>query len=109
MTWRLVVETQAQAEILEAAAWYDRRRVSLRRDFLDEMAALLAAIEYNPLQYQIVRGAVRRVRVGRFPYALLYSVAGDNVVVTVCIHTSRKGHSYALPTVPLSFLARFVG
>jgi hypothetical protein len=50
---------------------------------------LIEAITINPLQYQIVRGTVRRVKVGRFPIALLYSVAGDDVVVTVCIHTSR--------------------
>ena len=89
MTWRLIVETQAEAEILEAAAWYGQRRESVRRAFLDEVATSLASIEHNPMQYQTIRGTVRRVRVGRFPYALLYSVVGNDVVVTVCIHGSR--------------------
>jgi hypothetical protein len=36
-----------------------------------------------------VRGEVRRIMVGRFPYALLYSVSGEDVIVTVCFHCSR--------------------
>ena len=89
MTWRLIVEAQAEAEIREIAAWYGRRAVWAREAFLNSVASSLAVIEANPLQYQIVRGNVRRVLVGRFPYGLLYSVTGDDVVVTVCTHTSR--------------------
>jgi toxin ParE1/3/4 len=89
VTWRLIVEAQAEAEILEVAAWYDRRRAAAREAFLDSVANSLVSIQANPLQYQIVRGTVRRVKVGRFPYALLYSVEGDDAIVTVCIHTSR--------------------
>jgi toxin ParE1/3/4 len=89
VTWRLIVEARAEAEIIEAAAWYNRRGASVRRAFLESVAVSLAAIEDNPLQYQIVRGTVRRVMVGRFPYAFLYSLAGEDVVVTVCIHSSR--------------------
>jgi plasmid stabilization system protein ParE len=85
----LIVEAQAEAEIQEAAAWYGRRGVSSREAFLNSIMVSLAAIENNPLQYQIVRGTVRRALVDRFPYALLYSVSADDVVVTVCIHTSR--------------------
>jgi plasmid stabilization system protein ParE len=87
--WRLIIEAQAEAEILEAASWYGRRREAARRAFLDDVAVSSAAIEHNPLQYQIIRGRVRRVMVGRFPYALLYSVMGEDVVVTVCTHSSR--------------------
>jgi hypothetical protein len=84
---------QAEAEILDTAAWYGRRRPAVREAILDAVTAALAAIETNPLQYQIIRGTVRRVRVGRFPIVLLYSTAGDDVVVTVCAHTSRNpGH-----------------
>jgi len=90
VTWRLIVEAQAEAEILDVAGWYDRRGRSIREAFLNSVADSLAAIEANPLQYQIVRGTVRRAMVGRFPYALLYSVVADTAVVTVCIHTSRN-------------------
>jgi plasmid stabilization system protein ParE len=89
VTWRPIVEAQAEAEITEVAAWYGTRRVVARDAFLVSVSAALNALEINPLQYQIIRGTVRRVLVRGFPYALLYSVADNDVVVTVCIHTSR--------------------
>jgi plasmid stabilization system protein ParE len=80
VTWRLIVEAQAEAEIQEAAAWYGRAGVSHRESFLRSISAALAAIKANPLQYQIVRGTVRRALVDCFPYAPLYSVAADDAV-----------------------------
>jgi hypothetical protein len=89
VTWRLILARKAEAEILEAAEWYGRRQAGLRDDFLVAAASSLNAIESNPLQYQRVRGDVRRVMIGRFPYALLYSVYGGDVTVTTCFHCSR--------------------
>jgi toxin ParE1/3/4 len=89
VTWRLVLESQAEAEILQAAEWYGRRNNKLRDDFLSAITSSLIVIQNNPLQYQPVRGEVRRIMVGRFPYALLYSVSGEDVIVTVCFHCSR--------------------
>jgi plasmid stabilization system protein ParE len=87
--WRLIVEAAAEAEIAEAAEWYARRNPTAREVFPAAIDEALAAIENNPLQYQVVRGVVRRALVKRFPYALLYSISEDQVVVTVCFHTSR--------------------
>jgi plasmid stabilization system protein ParE len=74
---------------VEAAEWYGRRDVVARETFLSAVASSLAAIESNPLQYQRVHGEVRRAMVGHFPYALLYSISDNTVVVTVCFHCSR--------------------
>jgi plasmid stabilization system protein ParE len=89
VSWRLIVEAAAEAEILETAEWYGRRNPAARERFLAAVDDALAAIENNPLQYQVVRGVVRRVLVRRFPYALLYSISEDQVVVTVCFPTHR--------------------
>jgi toxin ParE1/3/4 len=87
--WRLIVEAAAEAEILAAAEWYVRRNPEARERFLAAVDGALAVIENNPLQYQVVRGVVRRALVKRFPYGLLYSISEDQVVGTVCFHTSR--------------------
>ena len=89
MSWRLIVEAAAEAEILGAAGWIARRNPAAAGRFLEAVDVALAAIQNNPLQYQVVRGIVRRVLVQHLPYALLYSVADDRVVVTVCFHTHR--------------------
>jgi plasmid stabilization system protein ParE len=89
VSWPLVVEAAAEAEILETPEWMARRNPVASERFLAAVDEALAAIENNPLQYQVVRGIVRRVLVRRFPYALLYSISDDRVVVTVCFHTHR--------------------
>jgi hypothetical protein len=87
--WRLIVDEAAEAEILEAAGWYRSQSPSLHGSFLNAVGASLAAIELNPLQYQLVSNVVRRAMVAGFPCALLYSVEDEHVVVTVCIHMHR--------------------
>jgi plasmid stabilization system protein ParE len=89
VSWQLIVETAAELEMFEAAEWIARRNPAASEQFLAAVDDALAAIENNPLQYQAVRGLVRRVLVRRFPYALLYSISDDRVVVTVCFHTHR--------------------
>jgi plasmid stabilization system protein ParE len=89
VTWQLLVEPEAAAEISEAAEWYSQRSPVARESFRTAVSDTLAAIERNPLQYQVVRGVVRRALVRHFPYALLYSISENRVFVTVCFHTSR--------------------
>jgi plasmid stabilization system protein ParE len=89
VSWQVVVEAAAEADVLDAAEWIARRNPAASERFLTAVDDALAAIENNPLQYQVVRGVVRRVRVRHFPYALLYSISDDRVVVTVCFHTHR--------------------
>jgi plasmid stabilization system protein ParE len=51
--------------------------------------AVCDSILRNPQQYQIVRGNVRRAPFRKFPYSLIYKVAGDDVVIIACFHSKR--------------------
>ena len=86
----LVVEPEAEAEIDEASRWYDSNSSGLGADFLRAVDAVLAAIQDNPLQYQTVYGAIRRARLRRYPYGLMYVVSDRNVVVVACMHGRRS-------------------
>jgi hypothetical protein len=72
MNRRLTLRPQAEAEIDEAAVWYEGCGVGLGHDFLRAVAAALAAIQRNPFQYQIISGELRRAGLRRFPYSLIY-------------------------------------
>ena len=54
MTRRLVLEPEAEAEIDEAAGWYEARSPGLGPEFLRAVEGLLGAIQRNPYQYQVV-------------------------------------------------------
>jgi hypothetical protein len=67
MTRNLVVRPDAEAEITEAAIWYNERSAAVRKSFLDEVDAALERVRHNPNQYQRVYREARRVKLGRFP------------------------------------------
>jgi plasmid stabilization system protein ParE len=52
----------AQADLTEAADWYERQRAGLGAQFLEEVVRTLAHIEANPWGYPKVIDDVRRVR-----------------------------------------------
>jgi toxin ParE1/3/4 len=80
MNYRLSIEPEAEAEIDEISRWYGERDETLGVDFLRAVDDSLAAILENPFQYQIVHGRKRRVPLTRFPFRLIYVVAGEAVM-----------------------------
>jgi plasmid stabilization system protein ParE len=85
----LVLRPQAEIEIAEAAVWYGSRANGLDAAFLYAVDAGFAAIQRNPLLYQVVSGELRRVGLNRFPYGLIYVVREREVIVVACAHGRR--------------------
>jgi len=65
---KLVVQPEAEADIVDAALWYEGRAKLIRQQFLQTIEATLAAIGQ---------------------YALLYVVSKQEVNVIVCFHCRR--------------------
>ena len=86
---KLVVQPEAEADIVNAAVWYDEQAKAIRQKFLQTVEATFSAIERHPMQYQTIFGQVRRVMLREFPYALLYIVSEQEVNVLACFHCSR--------------------
>jgi len=89
MTRALVVEPEAEAEIVEAAGWYEARSPGLGSEFRRVVDGLLGTIQRNPNQYQVVFRQVRRAALRRFPYGLMYVVSEHEIIVVACIHGRR--------------------
>jgi plasmid stabilization system protein ParE len=89
MSRTLIIEPEAEAEIAEAADWYNKRSQQVRIGFLRAIERALSSIQDNPEQYQIVYRHVRRVVLGRYPYALLYTASAQEVIVIACHHGRR--------------------
>lgn len=60
MTRRIVIRPEAEAEVIEAATWYEQKNQTLAARFAREFRSALATIVNNPLQYQIVEDEMRR-------------------------------------------------
>ena len=91
MSRHLIVRTEAEADITEAALWYDEREAGLGLELtLEVHAAIRRALE-NPFLYLQLRRRpeVRRVLARRFPYRIFFIVRDDALVVFAAIHAAR--------------------
>jgi hypothetical protein len=86
----LILEPEAEAEIAEAADWYNEQKSGLGVDFVLAVASTLAAVQRNPLQYQIVWKEYRRAGIARFPYGLIYRLTDRELIVMSCFHGRRN-------------------
>jgi len=89
MTYRLIIRPEAEAELVEAFGWYERRVSGLGADLLAAVDAAVDSILSNPLQHPVVYRNARRALTRRFPYQVLFVVETDVVVVIAIFHGAR--------------------
>jgi plasmid stabilization system protein ParE len=80
---------EADTELAEAREWYAHQREDLDLEFMQSIDDALSRIVANPHQYPNVYGSLRRCVVRRFPFAIFYEVASDEVKVIAVFHSRR--------------------
>lgn len=85
---------EADAELTEAARWYEEQRIGLGTEFVAEVDSAISRIEANPRTGAPVPGVeagdIRRIFVRRFPYQVVYIELADRVQVLAVAHDRRK-------------------
>jgi len=100
---RLRLLAEAQQEIYDAAAWYERRQRGLGAEFLDAVAHALAAIEQSPERFAVFEAApaernVRQRVSQRFAYRIIDPVLAQEALVAAASRARRTpGALEALP------------
>jgi len=89
MSPRLVVRSAAEADIADAALWYEQRAPGLGADFLRAVDVAIAEIARMPERFPVVHLTCRRALLRRFPYAIYYVAAAESVSVVACMHARR--------------------
>ena len=86
------IEPEARAELREAAHWYEAARPGLGVEFTLQADRALDRIADAALSFPIVGGTedVRRVLLGRFPYALVFVASEERATVIAVAHGRRK-------------------
>jgi plasmid stabilization system protein ParE len=79
----------AQEEMLEAAFYYEQQAGGLGQDFLRKVQSAIDEIAQHPTRWPKVRADIRRRRVHRFPYAVLYEDQPQEIVVIAVMHLRR--------------------
>ncbi len=74
----------------DAARYYEMQAPGLGRDFLDKVEAGFRDIAGNPERWPVAGMGIRRRLIHRFPYAILYRVDPEEVVVLAIMHLHRR-------------------
>lgn len=80
----------AEAEALEAAKYYEARAQGLGAEFRLELDAAVSFIRRHPEAAATERGTLRRKRLNRFPYTLLYALERDEIHIYAVMHHRRR-------------------
>ena len=81
MTRRVSFRPEAEVEVIETRDWYEDRRHGLGGEFRAALEQTIDRILANPLTHPRVHGETRRAIVQRFPYAVYFRVADEEIVV----------------------------
>ncbi len=90
---RVLFHVDADAEMAEAAQYYEKRTIGLGDAFLDAVEDAIKKVVAEPEGCGLVGNGLRQKLLQRFPYSLLYAVDGDRIrIVAVAHHKRRPGY-----------------
>jgi toxin ParE1/3/4 len=80
----------ADAEVTEAARYYESREPGLGSDLLGEVERAFEQILANPEASGKIGRRVRRKSLWRFPYNLVYAVYSERIRIVAFAHQKRR-------------------
>ena len=86
---RLIYHPDAEAELIQAAQFYEGRVSTLGAQFLDAADRALSLILEAPDRWRIIEKDVRGYSMLRFPYAIYYRALSDHLRVLAFKHYRR--------------------
>ena len=79
----------AQAELHDAIGWYNGQAPQLGGAFLVEIVKSLRLVERHPAAWQKLAPSIHRCRLARFPYGVIYTLDGSDILVLAVAHLHR--------------------
>ena len=91
MIRRLIIRPEAEADLTDAAVWYDNQEPGLALELISEVHSAIARAFKNPESFTCLHRnpMVRRVLTRRFPYRVFFIVRFDAIVVFAVLHAAR--------------------
>jgi plasmid stabilization system protein ParE len=80
---------QAEAEMIEAAVYYESRQQDLGKRFLAPVQDAVNSIAINPRLCPVVDLDVRRCLTKVFPFGVLFRLSRDEIVIVAVMHLRR--------------------
>ena len=79
----------AETELNEAIAYYNSQSEGLGFEFAAEIKRTLERIVLHPDAWMPISERSRRCRTNRFPYAIIYQLRDETILIVAVMHLSR--------------------
>ena len=86
--------TPARADVREIVSYYNDQREGLGSEFTVELRQTLMRVKHYPRAWSWLSTRVRRCRVNRFPFSVIYEVREDAVIVAAIQHHREEPNSW---------------
>lgn len=81
---------EALEEFRQAALWYADREPELGLQFIGSVEDALKRVVDAPSRWRVIEEDVRRCLTRIFPYAILYTIEPDFLLIVAVMHCSRE-------------------
>ena len=85
-----VFHPEALKEYSEAVKYYAERRVDIAQSFIDAVENAVYRIKESPERYPAIEADVHRYLALKFPYAILYTIETDYILILAVMHCKQK-------------------
>jgi len=85
---------EAFREATVAASFYHQQQPGLEQRFLEELEDAITRLRRHPLRYRRETGEIRKCRLLRFPYGVIYRLQASGKIEILAIMHLRKQPRY---------------
>ncbi len=93
MTFRVVIEEEAEREFAEAVDFYDGREPGVGQRFARELRAFFKTVCKNPERFRMVSRLTRKARPPKpWPYSVFFVIkpTASEIIISTIWHDSRN-------------------
>jgi hypothetical protein len=87
---KLILVELAKRELHEAMIYYDEQESGLGNEFIDEVNLGFSQILKHPEAWPYIYNSIRALRVARFDFRIVYSIAENEIIVVAICHCTRR-------------------
>lgn len=80
MKFTLIIPEIVEAEIDEAATYYNKKQEGLGNGLYQDLIETLSFVEKNPFTFQKTQKDYRQALLNRFPYLIIYKVYENKIL-----------------------------
>lgn len=89
MIYELVVQEEANLEILEAYVYYENTQTGLGEKFMKQLGKYFLRIQANPKHFEIKKN-YREAFIQKFPYVIIFDIIDHKIIILSVFNTHQN-------------------